>query len=61
MTRMDCRWNCMSSEMRRQKMDTTQEQTETQYQSFQEGHPWLEVDGAVDEDLRFTLDEIRFA
>jgi len=42
-------------------MDITQEQTETQIHSFPEDHPWLEVDGEVDEDLRFTLDEIRFA
>ena len=42
-------------------MDTTQEQAETQIQSFPEDHPWLEVDGKVDEDLRYTLDELRMA
>lgn len=43
-------------------MDTTQETAaETQVLSFPADHPWLEVDGELDEDLRYSLDEIRFA
>ena len=42
-------------------MDNLQEQEETHVMHFPEDHPWLEVDGNVDEDLRFTLDEIRFS
>ena len=41
-------------------IDTVQEQTESQTDFFQQEHPWLEVDGEVDEDLRFSLDEMRF-
>ena len=41
-------------------MDNIQEQEETRVIYFPEDHPWLEVDGDVDEDLRFSLDEIRF-
>ena len=43
------------------EMETVQEQTETQIPSFQQNHPWLEVDGEVDEDIRYSLDELRFA
>ena len=42
-------------------MDNFQEQEETQILYSPEGHPWLETPGEVDEDLRFSLDEIRFA
>ena len=42
-------------------MDTLQEQEETQVLYSPSDHPWLEIDGEVDEDLRFSLDEIRFA
>ena len=41
-------------------MDTMQDQTEPQTDFFRQDHPWLEVDGEVDEDLRYSLDEIRF-
>ena len=42
-------------------METTQEQTEPQILSFQQEHPRLEVGGELDEDLRYSLDELRFA
>ena len=42
-------------------METKQEQqTETPDIIFREDHPWLEVPASsLDEDLRYTLDEIR--
>ena len=43
-------------------METTQEnvtETQTQTDSFWQDHPWLEVDGEVDEDIRYSLDELR--
>lgn len=43
------------------KMDNLQEQEETHVVYSPEDHPWLEVPGEVDEDLRFSLDELRFA
>ena len=39
-------------------METTQE-NETQTDSLKIDHPWLEVDGEVDEDIRYSLDELR--
>ena len=44
-------------------MDNYQEQTETQTPDFiQMEHPWLEMpDSTLDEDIRFILDELRFA
>ena len=44
-----------------------EEQKETQTPSWAESHPWLtqgtatEDDDSVDEVIRYTLDEIRFA
>ena len=42
-------------------METTQEnKTETQIDSFRQDHPWLEVKcGNLDEDIRYSLDELR--
>ena len=42
-------------------METAQEQAEQQIEPRQSGHPWLEVSGNVDEDLRYTLDELRIS
>ena len=42
-------------------METKQETTEPQTEYNPSDHPWLEVEGNVDEDLRYSLDEIRFA
>ena len=42
-------------------METIQETTKPQAESVSSDHPWLEVEGEVDEDLRYTLDELRFA
>ena len=42
-------------------METIQETTEPQAEYTPSDHPWLEVEGEVDEDLRFSLDELRFA
>ena len=42
-------------------MDTEQEQAGQQTVPAQADHPWLEAGGNVDEDLRYTLDELRFS
>ena len=42
-------------------METLQETIETQTEYISPDHPWLEVEGNIDEDLRYTLDELRFA
>ena len=44
-------------------MDEVNEKTETQSPAFiWREHPWLELnDSTLDEDIRYTLDEIRFA
>ena len=44
-----------------------QETRETQTPSFEESHPWImlnaeaDENGSVDEVIRYTLDELRFA
>jgi len=43
-------------------METANEPLNIPEMQLSEDHPWLEVpDSSIDEDLRFTLDEIRFA
>ena len=42
-------------------MDTV-EQTETKEAYHPEDHPWLEITGdGIDEEIRYSLDEIRIA
>ena len=42
-------------------MENTQEQESELQVVFVQDHPWLEIGDDMDEDIRYSLDEIRFA
>ena len=43
-------------------METKQASEEPQVQTIQTEHPWLELpESSLDEDIRYSLDELRFA